>query len=76
MGLVQGDLRHRHLVVPHRVGRHRLQLHVADLPPLPRRQHDRPLEVRVHAQLVNPIIQPLDIKTHFQGKIDVLVVKY
>ena len=49
VGLVEGDLQRGHPLLPDRVGRDRLQLHLADLPPIPRRKHDRPIQVRVHA---------------------------
>ena len=53
MGLVQGHLQRRHPVLPDRPWCHRVQLHLPNLPSHPRRQHDRPVEVRVHAQLVS-----------------------
>lgn len=76
VGLGQSQVEPRPRELPHSVGRHRIQLHVANFLAHPRGQHGGPFKVRNHAQLVPRCCCHLqgavrmDVLPHLPGKIN------
>ena len=62
LGLGQGEVVLRHRELPHLPGRHRLLLHLPDLPTDARGQHGGPLQIPVDARLVARVGRRLQVR--------------